>query len=73
MAETTRNRLIGLALLVVGILWIGVSPDLSEEIDKVISILVGACVAAGSAILITGDPFWNSDTWWASPSPPDRQ
>lgn len=73
MAETMRNRLIGALLLFAGFVGLGIVYQLSGTSDVILSFLAGAALGSGSAILITGKPLWDSDTWWASKHPLKRE
>lgn len=72
MAESTRNRLIGAAVLLAGLAGLGVLPQFSGIVGKVFSLLVGACIGMGSALLTTAKPLWNPNTWWAAKHPLKR-
>lgn len=72
MSDSLYYRLIGLAILIPGFVWLYVSPDLSEGIDMLLAFLAGACLGAGGSLLVTGEPLWDSRTWWASKPPQKR-
>lgn len=72
MSEPTRNRLIGAAILLAGLAGLGVIHQFSGIVGKVLSLLAGACIGMGSALLLTAKPLWNPDTWWAAKHPLKR-
>jgi hypothetical protein len=72
MVDTTRNRLIGAIILLTGLVGLGFVYQLSGLSGQILSFFSGAALGSGSAILISGKPLWNSDTWWASKHPLKR-
>ncbi|PSQ74768.1 MAG: hypothetical protein BRD39_01255 [Bacteroidetes bacterium QH_9_64_21] len=72
MNKTTRNRLIGAIIVLAGLTGLGVLHQFSGIIGTTLSLLAGACLGMGSALLVTAKPLWNPDTWWAAKSPLKR-
>ena len=72
MSNTTRNRVIGALILLLGVGELLLVPDLTEGVDLLLSFASGACVGAGGALLMTGKSLWESDVWWASSPPKQR-
>ena len=72
MDDTTRNRLIGTAIFLTGLAGLGVIHQFPGITGTVVSFLAGAALGMGSAVVITGRPLWDSDSWWASKHPLKR-
>lgn len=70
MSESLRNRLFGGALVGVGVVGVLASPELSGGVQLIFSFAEGAALGAGGALLITGEPLWDANTWQASKRPP---
>jgi hypothetical protein len=71
MSESTRNRLIGVLLLVASLpfaFWIEVDGGLG----KIVDFGAGAVLGFSFVLLLTGTSFWSSKTWWTSQSPLER-
>lgn len=72
MDEATRNRLIGAIILLAGLAGLSILHQFSGLIGTTLSLLAGACLGMGSALLVTAEPLWNPDTWWAAKHPLKR-
>ncbi|MCS3940216.1 peptidoglycan/LPS O-acetylase OafA/YrhL [Salinibacter ruber] len=69
MTETTRNRLLGLLLLLVGAAGILLMSGVSPGGGKLPWFLAGCCQGLGAVLLLTGTPPWHSARWRASWQP----
>lgn len=64
MSPETRTRLIGLVLLLSGLAWVVVSPDISKGVDMLLAFLAGALLGGGGALLVTGEVLWSPGNGW---------
>ena len=66
MSASTRNRVLGIILLLAGLAGLWVPWKFSGTTAIIVSLLAGAGLGAGSALVVTGKPFWTPETWWAT-------
>ena len=69
VTSTSRNRLIGVLAGLAGVWFVY---GRSGTPGAVLSVLAGAALGMGSALLLTGRPLWNPRSWWAAHQMPGR-